>query len=87
MTDRPALPQRPPRTPQTHQVAHRSGSPAFALLIRVATGLDQWAELDQVAPRTWADRVRMFLDGSEAGRGVTNEPRNLLQENDSGRNQ
>lgn len=87
MTDRPPLPQRLPRIPDAARTPHRSGSPTLALVIRVATGLDQWAELDLVAPRTWADRVRMFLDGSEAGRSVINEPRNLLQEKNSGRNQ
>lgn len=51
MIDRPPLPQRPARTLEARQVAHRSGSPAFALLIRVATGLDQWSELDQCRPR------------------------------------
>jgi hypothetical protein len=35
---------------------------------------------------TFADRVRMFLEGSEDGRAVIDETRNLLQENDSGRN-
>lgn len=30
---------------------------------------------------TWADLVRQFLDGSEDGRAVIGEERNLLQEN------
>ncbi len=38
------LPRRRPSTPET---PHRSGSASFALLIRVATGLDQWAERDR----------------------------------------
>lgn len=39
----------------------------------------------------WADRVRAFLDGSsqaqETGRTMIKDSRNLLQENNSGRNE
>ncbi len=37
----------PRRTPGAPDIPHRTGSASFALLIRVATGLDQWAERDR----------------------------------------
>lgn len=45
----------PRRTPGVPQIPHRSGSAAFALLIRVATGLDEWAEFDRQTNRSLED--------------------------------
>ena len=37
----------PQRIPVAHRIPHRATSEALALLIRVAAGLDEWAERDR----------------------------------------
>lgn len=58
----PELPRRIPGAPET---PHRTGSASFALLIRVATGLDAWAERDHAKTLAQEDE----WTGHGSGRG------------------